>query len=52
MGMNSSKIPERTPLTCLLKHWKDLYSQKLKKKDLIFHCIKAWAKYPLGDSER
>jgi hypothetical protein len=45
-------VPERSPLACLLKHWKDLDPGNLKKKNFTFLCAEAWSKYPLGDQER
>jgi hypothetical protein len=51
MGVSSSKIPEGSPLTWLLKHWGDLYTQSLKKKTLVFYCIEAWPKYSMTDNE-
>jgi hypothetical protein len=39
------------PPTCLLRHWKNLDSESLRKKILIVYCIQAWPKYPLGDQE-
>jgi hypothetical protein len=45
-------VPEKSPLSCLLKQWKDLDPNNLKKKTLIFRYTEAWAKYPLGDQER
>jgi hypothetical protein len=44
-------MPERSPLDCLLKHWKDLDTNNLKKKTLTFLCTEARPKCPLGDQE-
>jgi hypothetical protein len=51
--VSSSKTPKRFSSTpaCLPKHWGDLDSQSLKKKALLFYCIEAWPKNPLGDNE-
>jgi hypothetical protein len=47
-----ASVPERSPLACQLKHWKDSDSDNLKKKTLTFLCTEAWPKYPLEDQER
>jgi hypothetical protein len=46
-----ASVPEKSPLACLLKHWKDLDPDNLKKT-LTFLCTEAQSKYPLGDQER
>jgi hypothetical protein len=45
-------VPKQSPLACLLKHWKDLDPDNLKRKTLIFLCSEAWPQYPLGDQEK
>jgi hypothetical protein len=52
MGNQASRIQERSPLACLLKHWKDLDPESLQQKQLKFYCTQAWPQYPLGDEER
>jgi hypothetical protein len=48
---DSTTFPRHLPLTCLLRHWENLNPESLRKKILIFYCIQAWPKYPLGDQE-
>jgi hypothetical protein len=46
-----ASVSGRYPLACLLKHWKDLDPDNLKKT-LTFLCSEVWPKYPLGDQKR
>jgi hypothetical protein len=52
MGTSSSRVPEGSPLSCLLKRWKGIDPDNLHKKALIFFCTQSWPQYPLGDQEK
>ncbi|KAK4821607.1 hypothetical protein QYF61_025184 [Mycteria americana] len=45
-------IPQRTPLGCILKHWKDLGGDPLTQKQLIEYCNHWWPMYTLECGER
>jgi hypothetical protein len=49
---SSASLPKRSPLACLLRHWKDLDPDNLKRKTIIFLYAEAWLQHPLGDQKK
>jgi hypothetical protein len=47
MGTSSSRVLAGSLLAYLLKHWKDIDSDNLHKKALIFFCTQVWPQYLL-----
>lgn len=46
----NSKIPENTPLGCLLKRWKsEGFFQELSKDKMIDYCNVWWPQYEIGE---
>lgn len=49
------EIPRRTPLGCILAHWKDIAGEPggtLNKRTLIKYCNQWWLLYKLEDGEK
>jgi len=45
-------ILKKSPLGCLLKHWKGVGGDLLTRKQLIEYCNHWWPMYILGDQEK
>ena len=45
-------ILKKSPLGCLLKHWKDVGSDPLTRKQLVEYCNHWWPLYILDDQEK
>ena len=56
MGKSQSKeVPERTPLGCILAHWRDIAGKSrgtLSRKNLIKYCNQWWLVYKLEEGEK
>ncbi|XP_015716576.1 natural cytotoxicity triggering receptor 3 ligand 1 [Coturnix japonica] len=54
-GSQGKEVPERTPLGCILAHWRDIAGKSrgtLSRKTLIKYCNQWWLVYKLEDGEK
>ena len=54
-GAQGKEIPRRTPLGCILAHWKDIAGEPggtLNKRTLVKYCNQWWLLYKLEDGEK
>lgn len=54
-GQQSKDVNMKTPLGCILKHWKDLGGipgGNISKKTLLKYCTQWWPLYKLDDNEK
>lgn len=54
-GAQGKEIPRRSPLGCILAHWRDIAGEPgetLNKKTLVKYCNQWWSLYKLEDGEK
>lgn len=51
-GQQSGGIEKKSPLGCILSHWKEIGGGDLSKKTLIKYCNQWWPLYKLEDEEK
>ena len=53
MGLGTSQEPPSgSPLGCILRNWKKIDPESLKKKRLVVFCNETWSRYELGNQEK